>query len=84
MSNRDGYIPCWITFLVVFALFCGAITAFFVLPNHGDHVDCLRLHEQTGLATKYARSGPSGECYVQVEDGRWVPEDRWMNMRDGS
>lgn len=47
--------------------------------NHSDHVSCLRLHEQTGLETRYARSGWDGDCYIKV-DGRWTPESRWRNL----
>jgi len=49
------------------------------LSNHAGHVACLRLYEQTGLETRYARSGPDGECYIHV-NGRWTPEDRWRNL----
>jgi hypothetical protein len=82
---RDRYVappPAWAVLLVMLVMFAGIITGVFVLLNHGDHVSCLRLHEQTGLPTRYAHSGPDGECYIQIEDGRWVPQDRWMNMKD--
>jgi hypothetical protein len=54
------------------------ITLILINVNHTDHVHCLRLGEQTGLPTRYARSGPTGECYINF-DGQWVPEERWLH-----
>lgn len=82
MLNRHGDPSGFVAFLVAFILLFGAVVGVLANINHTFHVDCLRLHEQTGLGTKYARSGMSGECYVQLEDGRWVPQDRWVNLRD--
>jgi hypothetical protein len=82
---KDRYVeppPFWAVLLVMLAISGGIITAITTVSNHANHVSCLRLSEATGLATKYARSGATGECYIQIEDGRWVPQDRWMNMKD--
>lgn len=46
------------------------------IANHTGHVSCLRLHEVTGMETRYVRSGLNGECYIR-ENGQWVPESRW-------
>jgi len=54
----------------------GSAVAF---ANHSDHVTCLRAQEQTGLETRFARSGFQGECYIKVND-RWVPLERWINV----
>jgi hypothetical protein len=43
---------------------------------HGQHVECLRLHEQTNYDTRMVGTVLGGECYVQV-DNRWVPADRY-------
>lgn len=59
-----------------------AAAVVFPLLNHSAHVSCLRLHEVTGLDTRYVRSGVQGECYVN-EGGRWVPESRWR-VEDGA
>lgn len=61
------------------ALLAGFVVAFMIGVNHSDHVSCLRLHENTGLETRYARSGLNGECYIKVGD-QWVPEERWIQM----
>lgn len=50
--------------------------------NHADHVSCLRLHEVTGIETRYVRSGGDGECYLHLPQG-WVPESRWRIMDGG-
>lgn len=62
--------------------FIGCATAVMLpIENHSAHVSCLRLSEQTGLPTRFARSGMDGECYIQV-DGKWIPEDRWRAVDD--
>lgn len=80
--------PTWLGFLAGFVsciVIAGLlVTAIITLTIHSDHVSCLRLHEQTNLATKYARSGANGECYVQLPDGTWTPEDRWINIKEAS
>lgn len=60
-------------------LIVGVILGVVALVNHDDHVTCLRTQEQTGLETRFARSGPNGECYIKVND-RWVPLERWINV----
>ena len=75
----DG-IEWVVSVLLVLAAIAACIAAI-VIPiaigvNHSGHVSCLRLHEQSGLPTRYARSGVDGECWGQV-NGSWVPEDRW-------
>lgn len=54
----------------------------FAIKNHGVHVSCLRLHENTGLQTKVARSGATTECYVRTPDGNWVPAERYRGTDD--
>lgn len=49
---------------------------------HKTHVDCLRLHENTNLATKVARSGATTECFIQTPDGNWVPSERYRGTDD--
>ena len=73
-----------LAFAAVFIAILGVMAAI-VLPLgiHSAHVSCLRLSEQTGLATRYARSGVEGECYVQV-GGKWIPEDRWRAIDESS
>lgn len=43
---------------------------------HADHVDCLRLHEQTGYPTRMAGTMWGGGCYIRI-DGRWIPDTRY-------
>lgn len=66
-----------LTIVLLIGAFCLGLG---LLLNHSDHVDCLRLHEQTGLETRYARSGLNGECYVNVNGGMWVPQSTWRNF----
>lgn len=61
----------------------GIVAAVMVGTNHSVHVACLRLHEQTGIETKVARSGADTECYVRI-DGQWVPADRWRVIDDST
>lgn len=73
----------WISNLivtVVLATLVGGFAAFlFTLANHSGHVSCLRLHEATGLETRYQRSGVNGDCYIKI-NGTWTPEDNWRNQ----
>jgi len=66
---------------LIVGVLAGVILGIAAGVNHSDHVSCLRLHEQTGLETKYARSGINGECYIRVNE-RWVPKERWINVGD--
>lgn len=79
---RD-WLEDFFSFIFAVVLVCAAIFlaigGILVGVNHEKHVDCLRAHEQTGLETRYARSGPNGECYIKVND-RWVPLERWINV----
>jgi hypothetical protein len=84
MINRYGYLSGWVVSALALLVFAGLTSLSFVFIVHNGHVDCLRLHEQTNLPTKYARSGPSGECYIQLHDGTWTPEDRWINIKEAS
>lgn len=88
--NRQGrltrtreWLQDFFSFVFVAMIICGSIVVviggILVGVNHSDHVTCLRAHEQTGLETRYARSGPDGECYIKVND-RWVPLERWINV----
>lgn len=43
---------------------------------HAGHVDCLRLHEQTGYPTRMVGTMWGGGCYIFV-DGRWIPDTRY-------
>ncbi len=43
---------------------------------HADHVDCLRLHEQTGYPTRMTGTMWGGGCYIHI-DGRWIPDTRY-------
>lgn len=71
-----GLVLGILTIALVLFVLVGGISA---IVNHSEHVSCLRLHEQTGLETHYARSGIEGECYIRI-NGVWVPEDRWRNI----
>jgi hypothetical protein len=82
MRNSYGYVSGWVFSLAAVALMAVAMTTAFTLSVHSGHVSCLRLHEQTNMATRYARSGFEGECYVQLYDGTWTPEERWMNTKE--
>lgn len=66
--------------LCLAALIGGITGTVYGFDNHSTHVGCLRLHEQTGLETKVARSGMTTECYVKTESGHWIPEDRYRGV----
>jgi hypothetical protein len=70
-------VGVWSAVALLAAVFLGGLA---VLDNHTTHVDCLRLHEQTGLETRVARSGWNEECYVRTSGGHWVPEDRYRGV----
>lgn len=85
LKDRDGLSGFGFALAMVGVLIAifGAVAGIaFPLSNHSAHVSCLRLSEQTGLQTRFARSGVEGECYIEV-DGRWIPEDRWRAI-DGA
>lgn len=49
---------------------------------HDTHVQCLRVSEQTSLATHtVGHFNPS--CYVNV-GGHWVPYETWINNRESN
>lgn len=77
--DKDGITGLGFALSIVLFI-CAAFAGIALLMNHSDHVDCLRLHEQTGLETHYARSGINGECYVNVNGGMWVPLSTWRNF----
>lgn len=81
-NGRQNWVDTLVNtliFLTVVAVTVGAISGLFALGIHSSHVSCLRLQEQTGLDTKYARSGVNGECYVHV-NGQWIPQDAWKSQ----
>jgi hypothetical protein len=87
MSDRhDDDGPVWPGFLVMLVACCVLagviITTVAFISVHTAQVSCLRLHEQTNLPTKYARSGANGECYVQLHDGTWVPQQNWASTKE--
>ena len=47
---------------------------------HGAHVNCLRLHEQTGYPTRMTGSMFGGSCYIDV-NGQWIPGTRYRSGR---
>ena len=67
--------------LAVIAIVLGIVGLIGVGVNHSGHVDCLRLHESTGLETKYKRSGMIGECYIKIGD-QWVPKANWTEDQE--
>ncbi len=46
------------------------------LANHAAHVACLRLGENTDLATRYVGFAPYGDCYV-YDHTAWIPASNW-------
>lgn len=47
---------------------------------HNTHVRCLQIHEVTGLQTRVVAKGTDRTCYVEIEPGEWIPEDRWRGV----
>lgn len=78
-SKLFDFVGTMLVIWVIIMALGGVVLGLLAVVNHRDHVSCLRLHEQTSLETKYARSGANGECYVKV-NGSWVPEERWRNV----
>ena len=80
-----GYLRGWVRGVATIgaSLACAAMLfgVIFAISNHVDHVSCLRLHENTGLPTRYERSGPTGECYIQ-DNGQWIPKGNWRTGGD--
>jgi len=60
----------------IVAVIAVLIVVIFGTSWHADHVDCLRLHEQTSYPTRMTGTMWGGGCYVQV-DGRWIPDERY-------
>ena len=67
--------------LALIAFVIGIVGLIGIGVNHSDHVNCLRLHESTGLETKFQRSGITGECYIKIGD-QWVPQANWMEDKE--
>jgi hypothetical protein len=68
--------------LGVVAFIVALIFALGGLCWHADHVDCLRLHEQTGYPTRMVGTMWGGGCYVLV-DNRWIPDTRYRMVDVG-
>jgi hypothetical protein len=76
------YISAWVgSILLILAVL---VTLGLVGTNHSTHVSCLRLEEQTGLATKVARSGVDVECYILIPGVGWIPADRYRGVEMGT
>jgi hypothetical protein len=85
-TDEYGYLwGFWVGMVItgsvlVLIAFCTAV--FMSLSNHNTHVQCLRVSEETSLATHtVGHYNPS--CYVNV-GGHWVPYDTWINNRESS
>lgn len=70
-------------FCLVMSAVLGSIAALVLLLMvglwHASHVECLRLHEQTGYATRMAGNAFGGGCFVNVHD-RWIPASRYRSV----
>jgi hypothetical protein len=65
--------------VTIFVSLSAIILAIGAMCVHTTHVDCLRLHEATGKATKVVASGLNQDCYIQV-GGEWIPADRYRGV----
>lgn len=86
MSNDDSVIPgC---FIAVLATVIAIVGLFVVLPAlvwHGSHVECLRMREQTGYATRMVGNMYSGECYISVPPSTgYIPLSKFRGVDDGA
>lgn len=85
-TDEYGYFwGFWVATFIATAvlIFIAAVSAMAMAASvHDTHVQCLRISEETGLATHtVGHYNPS--CYVNV-GGHWVPYDTWINNRESS
>lgn len=73
MSDRMIGVTIIATIILAIA---GLFFGVFGISWHAAHVDCLRLHEQTGFPTRMVGTMWGGGCYIYI-DGRWVPDSRY-------
>jgi len=73
-----GIVTMLVSLVLLISCACGIVVG--PLNNHDVHVGCLRLHEQTGLETKVARSGMTTECYIKTESGHWIPSENYRGI----
>ena len=78
-----GYVKDWVMvvtiFLAVLLFLIGSLVGAMAGNNHSAHVDCLRLSEETGRATKTV-GVVDVTCFILVPRLGWVRSDLYRGV----